>query len=328
MFSPSRAVVTGGAGFIGSHMVDLLLEKGIEVTVVDDFSVGLRENLPLENPKLNVVKCGVESKLAQSIFEQAEIVFHFAVKNVRASLGKPIENFETNASGTLAILESMRKGAGGRFVYFSSSEIYGSADVAIFSETSLPKPTTVYAAGKLAGEHLALAYHQSYGMNTRVIRPFNHFGPRSHFGGDSGELIPKFILRSLSDRNLVIHGDGKQTRDFSFVLDTPKWFLEIATDDRLCGKVVNIGSGMETSVNEIAHLVLKMTNSDSKIIHEGNRPGDLRRLKADTSLVTSYFSAYKLNTELSDGIKETIKFFEKIDLTSALATESEQTWSL
>jgi UDP-glucose 4-epimerase len=328
MFSPSRAVVTGGAGFIGSHMVDLLLEKGIEVTVVDDFSVGLRENLPLENPKLNIVKCGVESKSAQSIFEQAEIVFHLAVKNVRASLGKPIENFDTNANGTLAILESMRKGASGRFVYFSSSEIYGSADVEVFSESSLPKPTTVYAAGKLAGEHLALAYNQSYGMNTRVIRPFNHFGPRSHFGGDSGELIPKFILRSLSDRNLIIHGDGKQTRDFSFVLDTPKWFLEIATDNRLCGKVVNIGSGSETSVNEIAQLVLKMTNSNSRIIHESNRPGDLRRLKADTSLIASYFSNYKLNTELSAGIKETIKSFEKMDLASALATETEQTWSL
>ena len=322
----SNIVVTGGAGFIGSHLVELLLAQGAHVTVIDDLSVGSQVNIQIENPSLSFVPCDIRSDTAKDIYADAEIVFHLAVKNVRASLPRPKENFDINATGTLEILEAMRNGARGKFVYFSSSEVYGNAVTSTFAETTVPHPTTIYAAGKLAGEHISLAFQRTYGMDTRVIRPFNHYGSRSHFGGDSGELIPKFILRALAGKDLIIHGTGDQTRDFSYVGDTPSWFLKIAAAPSLVGETMNIGSGTEISVLDVAKLVLKLTNSSSKIVHGENRPGDVNRLHASTEKLKSYFPDFGLSTNLETGIKETIKYFSGFNIEDALLQERENTW--
>ena len=145
----SNIVVTGGAGFIGSHLVELLLAQGAHVTVIDDLSVGSQDNIQIENPSLSFVPCDIRSDTAKDIYADAEIVFHLAVKNVRASLPRPKENFDINATGTLEILEAMRNGARGKFVYFSSSEVYGNAVTSTFAETTVPHPTTIYAADLL-----------------------------------------------------------------------------------------------------------------------------------------------------------------------------------
>lgn len=163
-------------------------------------------------------------------------------------------------------------------------------------------------------------------MDTRVIRPFNHYGSRSHFGGDSGELIPKFILRALVGKDLIIHGSGDQTRDFSYVGDTPYWFSKIANESSLIGETINIGSGTEISVLDVAKLVLKLTNSSSKIVHGENRPGDVNRLHASTEKLKTYFPDFGLSTNLETGINETIKYFSGFNIEDALLQERENTW--
>ena len=320
----SSAVVTGGAGFIGSHLVEHLCASGCRVTVVDDLSTGSRENLASTPAEL--VVADVADPAVAPVFASAEIVFHLAVRNVRASLTRPAENLAVNAAGTLAVLEAMRQGGRGRFVYMSSSEVYGDAPVEVFHEDVVPSPTTVYGAGKLAGEHVALAYHRSYGMDTRVIRPFNHYGPRSHFEGDSGEVIPKFVLRALAGRELVVHGDGSQTRDFSYVRDTPPWFVRIAEHPALTGRTVNIGTGTEVSVSRLAQAVLAATGSRSSVRHGDPRPGDLPRLLAGTSRLREAMPDFALPTPLEEGIAATIGWFRGFDAEALLEREVSRTW--
>ncbi|KAA3641872.1 MAG: NAD-dependent epimerase/dehydratase family protein, partial [Armatimonadetes bacterium] len=185
-----RVIVTGGAGFIGSHLVSELVGRGSSVTVIDDLSTGSLDNLQEVSARIEFIEGDIADVAMAGAFADADLVFHLAVRNVRASIGHPEENFRVNAVGTLRILEAMRDGRRGRFLYVSSSEVYGDAGVTDFSEATVPAPTTVYGAGKLAGEHIALAYQTTYGMDTRVVRPFNNYGPRSHLEGDSGEVIP------------------------------------------------------------------------------------------------------------------------------------------
>jgi len=318
-------LVTGGAGFIGSHLVVELVERGSHVVVVDDLSTGSLENLRGVEDVVEFVESDITDVSLLPVFMNVAKVFHLAVRNVRASIGHPAENFRVNAAATLHILETMRTGTGGSFVYVSSSEVYGDASVSDFSEDTVPAPTTVYGAGKLAGEHIARAYHRTYGMDTRIVRPFNNYGPRSHFEGDSGEVIPKFILRALAGLPLLIHGSGEQTRDFMFVRDTAYWLAELSEVPQLEGDVVNIGTGIDRSVNEVAELILSSTDSSSEIVHGVERPGDLPRLRADTAKVRSIVG-FRLSTSFADGLEETVRYFAARDVDSLLKREEERNW--
>jgi len=320
-----RTIVTGGAGFIGSHLVGELVDRGVSVTVVDDLSTGTIDNLAAVLDSIEFVEGDISDDALSTLFTDAESVFHLAVRNVRASIGSPEENFRVNATGTLRVLEAMRSGRRGRFLYVSSSEVYGDAGVTDFSETTLPAPTTVYGAGKLAGEHIALAYHTTYGMDIRVVRPFNNYGPRSHFEGDSGEVIPKFILRALAGLPLLVHGSGDQTRDFMFVADTAYWLAELAGVDALRGDVVNIGTGRDHSVNELAARVLDLTGSRSELVHTDDRPGDLPRLRADTAKIESIVD-FHLPTSFEDGLERTAAYFSSQDVKALLGREEERNW--
>jgi UDP-glucose 4-epimerase len=320
-----RVVVTGGAGFIGSHLVAELLGRGVSVMVVDDFSTGTVGNLAEMIDSIDLVEGDIMDVSLAPLFADAHSVFHLAVRNVRASIGDPEENFRVNATGTLRILEAMRKGRRGRFLYVSSSEVYGDAGVTDFSESTVPAPTTVYGAGKLAGEHVTLAYHTTYGMDTRVVRPFNNFGPRSHFEGDSGEVIPKFILRSLAGIPLLVHGSGEQTRDFMFVRDTAYWLAELADVPELVGEIFNIGTGIDRSVKELATQIIELTGSESEVVYTDERPGDLPRLRADTTKIASIVD-FHLPTSFEDGLTEAVAYFSAQDVPSLLETEQEHNW--
>jgi UDP-glucose 4-epimerase len=325
--SGGRVVVTGGAGFIGAHLVESLLVRGAAVTVIDDLSTGSLANLDSCLADIDFVEGDICDPNVAAVVSDAEMVLHLAVRNVRASIRDPRDNFRVNADGTLELLEAMRRGGQGRFVYVSSSEIYGTAVAGEFSETTLPAPTTVYGAGKLAGELITQAYFRTYGMDTVVIRPFNNYGPRSHFEGDSGEVIPKFILRALAGRPLLVHGDGAQTRDFMYVEDTADWLCELATSDDLRGGVFNIGYGREVAVNELARLVLDMTGAGAPVQHVAPRPGDLPRLLADVTLIRKH-SEFTPRVGFEEGLERTVAYFRDLgDPADLLEQERAENWT-
>ena len=191
-----RVLITGGAGFIGSHLVDHLMTNGNAVTVLDDFSSGKWENLAHANSnRLRVIEGSVlDPKSIDRAIAGCDRVYHLAVQCVRRSLGKPIENHQINATGTLMVLEAARRHEVQRFIYCSSSEVYGDAGVEWLNEDTLCAPVTVYGAAKLAGEHYAKAYWQTYGLPCIVVRPFNAYGPRAHETGDLAEVIPRFMI--------------------------------------------------------------------------------------------------------------------------------------
>jgi UDP-glucose 4-epimerase len=318
--------ITGGAGFIGSHLLEQVQAQGAaSVVVIDDLSTGSTANLDAVSGTFHFLEGDVRDPAMAKQAGEAHLIFHLAVRNVRASIKDPAENLSVNAGGTLAVLEAVRHGRRGRFVYVSSSEIYGIPPSGEFSEDVLPAPTTVYGAGKLAGELLAQAYHRTYGLQTQVIRPFNNFGPRSHFEGDSGEVIPKFVLRALAGEPLIIHGNGTQTRDFMFVHDTARWLVELSRVDGLVGEVVNIGSGREIRVVDLANAILEITGSSSQIVHVEERPGDLPRLCADVSKVTTMVP-FRLTTGFEDGLSATIDHFRRQNPRELLRQESERNW--
>src|SRR4030095_9667698 len=219
------------------------------------------------------------------ILRDAEVVYHLACLGVRHSVHSPLENHDVNATGTLRLLEASRTSGVPKFVYVSSSEVYGTAQRVPMTEDHPTFPNTVYGGSKLAGEAYARAYHRTYGFPTVVIRPFNTYGPRSHHEGDSGEVIPKFLLRCLAQRPMVIFGDGIQTRDFTYVSDTARGILLAGTHVEAIGRTINLGSGQEVSINDLAGEVARVVGTpDAAVHHDVPRPGDVRRLCADMSL--------------------------------------------
>ena len=198
-----------------------------------------------------------------------------------------------------------------KFVHISTSEVYGTAKYVPMTEEHPTAPHTVYGASKLAGEAYARAYSKSLNTNTVVIRPFNSYGYNSHHEGDSGEVIPKFIIRALTGNPLYIFGDGEQTRDFTFVTDTAKALIQIGLND-LTNETYNLGSENEITVNELAKLILQLTNSSSEIIHIEPRPGDVLRLFSDSSKA---FNEFEISHEIDfeKGIKNLIMYYSNSD---------------
>jgi UDP-glucose 4-epimerase len=281
-----RVLVTGGAGFIGSELVRQLAGRGFGVRVVDNLVNGRRENIDGvlgENVEL-VVADVRDSKSMASLFRDVEIIFHLACLGVRHSIHSPVENHEVNASATLGLLNTARSNGVERFVYVSSSEVYGTARTSPITEEHPTLPMTVYGASKLAGEAYTRAFWETYHYPTVVLRPFNAYGPRCHHEGDSGEVIPKFLLRCLAGRPMVIFGDGAQTRDFTFVEDTAAGILAAGLSDASVGQTINLGSGKEIQVRELANTIAQvLARPQAEVTHVEPRPGDVLRLLADSS---------------------------------------------
>jgi UDP-glucose 4-epimerase len=330
----ARVLVTGGAGFIGSHLVDALLEADVvSVTVVDNLATGSRANLEsaLLDPRVELLE--VDARDADAMghaLDAVDVVFHLACLGVRHSLHDPRENHEVNATLTLNLLELARHRGVARFVHVSSSEVYGSAQYAPMDEGHPTFPETVYGAAKLAGEAYARAAYRTYGFPVTVVRPFNAYGPRSHFEGDSGEVLPRTIVRVLAGEAPIIYGDGEQSRDFTHVTDTARAIIELARSHEAVGLTVNIGSGRDVTINELARLVsVAAGRTDLGVLRLDPRPGDVRQLLADSSLLYR-LTGFVTRVPFDEGVRDLLERMRTAGATPAemLAQVADRNWGV
>jgi UDP-glucose 4-epimerase len=308
----NTVLVTGGAGFIGSELVRHLLARGEQVVVVDNLVNGRRENLSaLPAGQVTLVEMDIRDMHGlRPLLRQAQVVYHLACLGVRHSLHSPVENHDVNATATLHLLTACRDAEVPRFVYVSSSEVYGTALWTPMTDAHPTSPTTVYGASKLAGECYTRAFFRTYGYPTVVVRPFNTYGPRSHHQGDSGEVIPKFLLRCLAGWPLVVFGNGTQTRDFTYVEDAARGIVLAGTNDAAIGLTLTLGSGVEISINQLAETVAAVLGRTPAVVHEDPRPGDVLRLCSDISRAQELLG-YEVRVSLHDGLTRLLEWYRQ-----------------
>lgn len=323
--SRTTVLVTGGAGFIGSELVRQLAARGERVLVVDNLVNGTRENIAdVLSDRVGLVQADVrEVEALRGRLRDVAVVYHLACLGVRHSVHSPLENHEVNATATLRLLAACREEGVPRFVYVSSSEVYGTARWAPMTEEHPTYPCTVYGASKLAGECYARAYFRTYDYPTVVVRPFNTYGPRSHHEGDSGEVIPKFLLRCLAGRPMIVFGDGTQTRDFTYVSDTAAGILLAGASDAAIGETINLGSGSEVTIDDLARTIAAVAGrSDALVEHDDPRPGDVLRLCADMSVARTRLG-YAPSVSLADGLQRLLAWYSAQGVSPAQLLEHE-----
>jgi len=280
--APPKSVVTGGAGFIGSHMVDLLLAEGHDVAVIDDFSTGRPENLAHHkgSPRLRLIQADVAdaARLTPEI-TGAQWMFHFAaLADIVPSIQRPTEYLRANVMGTLGALEAARAAGVRRFVYSASSSCYGIPDVYPTPETAPMRPEYPYALSKLLGEQMALHWGRVYRLPVVSLRYFNAYGPRSRTSGTYGAVFGVFLAQKLNGHPFTVVGDGAQTRDFVFVTDVARANLLAAQSD-CANEVFNVGTGAPQSVNRLVELL------GGPVIHIPKRPGEPDSTHADVGKI-------------------------------------------
>jgi UDP-glucose 4-epimerase len=328
-----HSLITGGAGFLGSHLADRLLAGGDAVTVLDDFSTGCRENLAdaVGSAQLRIVEGSILDPAAVELaMRGCERVFHLAVQCVRRSLAQPIENHDINATGTLVVLEQARRQQIERFLYCSSSEVYGNCGgERLVEATAMCAPTTVYGAAKLAGEYYTRAYERTYGLPIAIVRPFNCYGPRAHHQGDLAEVIPRFIIRALNGMPPVIFGRAGNGRDFTYVTETVDGIALAAETDAAIGCTVNIAFGTMVTVGRIAEIICNLCGRpDLKPLLDAPRPADVHVLHADVAQAREVLG-FNARIDIESGLKRYINWFRMRHPDPALLLEENlRNWSM
>ena len=321
MKNKSVIMVTGAAGFIGSHLVDYLLNKNYKVIGFDNLSNGTMRNLlnASHNKNFSFIKSDILN-LQDCInsCKNVDIVYHLACLGVRHSLHSPIENHKVNAEGTLNMLEASRRNLIKQFIYISTSEVYGKVDQFPISETALPVPITVYGSSKLVGEHYTNSYRECFGLNSTVIRIFNNYGPRAHFEGDSGEVIPRTIVNFLKGNNATLFGDGNITRDFYYVKDTARILGNMIDNKKIMGDIFNLGTSCEIKIRDVIKIIsdlMKDYNPNTEKLPD--RPADVPRLWVDNNKISKLIDISSQVT-FSQGISKSIAYYKKLHKTGSL----------
>jgi UDP-N-acetylglucosamine/UDP-N-acetyl-alpha-D-glucosaminouronate 4-epimerase len=308
-----RYLVTGGAGFIGSHLVERLAREGADVTVLDDLSTGRRENLRAVRDRIRFIRGSVARvEVCRRAMQDVNYVLHHAaVTSVPQSTRTPVVAHQINATGTLNILLAAREANVRRVVFAGSTAAYGDAAEQPTHEGLLPQPRSVYAASKLAGEEYCQAFWYTHGVETVVLRYFNIFGPRQNLNSQYGAVIPLFIDAALRGDPPLIYGDGTQTRDFTFVTNVVDANLLAchAPAERVVGTVFNIGCGGATSVIDVWRRIAEVIGVSTEPLHDAPRAGDVRHSFASITRAREqlgYFPA----TDLQEGLRRTIAYYK------------------
>ncbi|HOB52324.1 MAG TPA: SDR family oxidoreductase [Acidobacteriota bacterium] len=310
-------IVTGGAGFIGSNLVDALLARGRRVRVIDNFSTGRRENLAealaaAGDGRLEIVEGSVtDAALLRRCLSDVDIVYHqAALASVQRSVDDPARTNDHNIGGTLAVLLAARDGGARRVVYAASSSAYGDTPTLPKRETMPTDPLSPYALTKLAGEIYCRQFHQLYGLETVALRYFNVFGPRQNPASQYAAVIPLFISRMLRGEPPIIYGDGRQSRDFSYIDNVVEAnLLAAAAPPAACGRVFNIACGVRVDLLAIVELLNRKLGAGLRPVHEPPRRGDVRHSEADITAAHEYLN-YQPRVGFEDGLTRTLAWFQ------------------
>jgi UDP-glucose 4-epimerase len=281
----TACLVTGGAGFIGSHLVDAFVLAGHTVRVLDNFSTGSRDNLAQVRDQVEIIEGDITNLgTVREAVKGMELVFHqAALASVPRSVKDPHATHNACATGTLNVLQAAREAQVRRVIYAASSSAYGGVLTLPKRESDIPSPLSPYAVAKLVGEHYCSVFTHVYGMETVRLRYFNVFGPRQAPGSPYSAVIPQFMEAMLAGRSPMIYGDGHQSRDFTFVDDVVQANLLAANASRVSGKVYNVACGRRTSLLDLVARINELLGTRIRPMHDAPRPGDVQHSQADIS---------------------------------------------
>jgi len=308
----SRMLVTGGAGFIGSHIAERLADLGHEVRVLDNFSTGKRENLAAFTGRVTVIEADIRDLAAvKGAARDVDVVFHeAALASVPRSVDDPMTSDDVNVHGTLNVLVASRDAGVRRVVYASSSSIYGNLPGLPKREDMTPAPESPYAVGKLAGELYCSVFSSLYRLPCVALRYFNVFGPRQDPLSQYAAVVPLFARAFLRAEQPVIYGDGEQSRDFTYVQNVVDANLAAAESERVAGKVLNIACGSTTTVNDLCERIRLLAGADVRPRFEPPRPGDVKHSYADVSMARALLD-FVPSVALDDGLARTVEWFRR-----------------
>jgi nucleoside-diphosphate-sugar epimerase len=305
------ALVTGGAGFIGSHIAAALLERGARVRIIDDLSTGHIENVEEIGGEIDFIQASLtDDQALRRALKDVELVFHeAAIPSVPRSVAAPAETHEASVNATFSLLLAARDQKVRRLVYAASSSAYGDQPELPKREDMRPDPLSPYAVAKLVGEYYCQVFSRVYGLGTVALRYFNVFGPRQDPGSQYSGVISRFIDASLNGKQPNIYGDGEQSRDFTYISNVVHANLRAAESDSAVGQVINIANGERVTINQVFEMVKKLTgNQNVQAEYAPVRAGDVRDSLADLSLARSLL-AYSPQVGLEEGLRLTIDWW-------------------
>lgn len=307
----SKYLVTGGAGFIGSHLVERLVADGHDVTVLDDFSTGRFDNIAhLEGRQLRVVEGDVrQPKQVEKAMAGAQFVLHHAaLPSVARSVEDPSTANAVNVDGTLNVLLAARAAKVRRLVLASSSSVYGDTPTLPKLESMSPQPMSPYAVSKLAAEHYARVFFLSYGLETVNLRYFNVFGPRQDTESEYAAVVPRFVSALLDKKRPIVFGDGKQTRDFTYVDNVVEANLAACTAPKAPGETLNIACGDRVTIGGLAHMVGEVAGHVLEPKLKPARPAEVRHSLADITRAQDVLG-YRVRVNLQEGLERTVEHY-------------------
>src|SRR5712675_1792107 len=305
------AVVTGGAGFIGSHIASALAASGARVRIIDDLSTGHQENMDEIKGDIDFVRGSVADEGAlKKAMDGAELVFHeAAIPSVPRSVENPRQTHTASVDGTFSLLLAARDNKVRRLIYAASSSAYGDQPTLPKSEEMLPDPLSPYAVAKLVGEYYCQVFTRVYGLETISLRYFNVFGPRQDPASPYAAVIPRFLSALLERQRPVVFGDGEQSRDFTYISNVVDANLKAADSNSAVGQVINIANGQRVTINQVFEMVKKFTGHPHlQAQYAPSRTGDVRDSLADLSLARSLL-AYEPRVQLEEGLRSTIDWW-------------------